>query len=164
MFSANWLSKFPILLLIQGRHFSKDTEVFAGEAQPVIFSLITRCSALTKASLSSPPGMGKIVSLNFSSTKFWRLFFIPTRFFDPTASIRASSANWNIWEDRSEDGKCLLWRMGSWYFIFSWFKGLYETVLGQSEGPRMGSFIKLYGIESTKKLLEKVLEGELVKE
>ena len=45
-----------------------------------------------------------------------------------------------------------------------WFKGLYETVLGQSEGPRMGSFIKLYGLESTKKLLEKVLEGELVKE
>ena len=45
-----------------------------------------------------------------------------------------------------------------------WFKGLYETVLGQSEGPRMGSFIKLYGRETTKKLLEKVLEGELVKE
>ena len=42
-----------------------------------------------------------------------------------------------------------------------WFKGLYETVLGQSEGPRMGSFIKLYGIESTKLLLEKVLEGHL---
>ncbi len=45
-----------------------------------------------------------------------------------------------------------------------WFKGLYETVLGQPEGPRMGSFIKLYGIETTKELLEKVLEGELVKE
>jgi len=42
-----------------------------------------------------------------------------------------------------------------------WFKGLYETVLGQPEGPRMGSFIKLYGIESTQLLLEKVLEGDL---
>jgi Lysyl-tRNA synthetase (class I) len=36
--------------------------------------------------------------------------------------------------------------------------------LGQPEGPRMGSFIKLYGIKTTKELLEKVLEGELVKE
>ena len=45
-----------------------------------------------------------------------------------------------------------------------WFKGLYETVLGQSEGPRMGSFIKLYGIEPTKKLLENVILGNLVKE
>ena len=44
-----------------------------------------------------------------------------------------------------------------------WFKGLYETVLGQSDGPRMGSFIKLYGIYSTKALLEQVLEGALVK-
>ena len=42
-----------------------------------------------------------------------------------------------------------------------WFKGLYETILGQPEGPRMGSFIKLYGIESTQLLLEKVLEGHL---
>ena len=42
-----------------------------------------------------------------------------------------------------------------------WFKGLYERVLGQSEGPRMGSFIKLYGIDSTQLLLEKVLEGSL---
>ncbi len=45
-----------------------------------------------------------------------------------------------------------------------WFMGLYETVLGQPEGPRMGSFIKLYGIEKTKKLLEKVIKGKLVKE
>ena len=42
-----------------------------------------------------------------------------------------------------------------------WFKALYETVLGQGEGPRMGSFIKLYGIEQTKILLEKVLHGQL---
>jgi lysyl-tRNA synthetase class 1 len=43
-----------------------------------------------------------------------------------------------------------------------WFKGLYETVLGQSDGPRMGSFIKLYGVQSTKALLEKVLQGNLI--
>ena len=34
-----------------------------------------------------------------------------------------------------------------------WFKSLYEILLGQSEGPRMGSFISLYGIKETKNLI-----------
>ncbi|WP_373087787.1 lysine--tRNA ligase [Sneathiella sp.] len=40
-----------------------------------------------------------------------------------------------------------------------WFKALYETLLGQSQGPRMGSFIALYGIEETISLIERVLTG-----
>ena len=70
--------------------------MFSGESDFVIFSLITRCNALTSASLSSPPGTGKIVSLYCSTIKFCRLFFIPEKFFAPTASIRASSASLNI--------------------------------------------------------------------
>ena len=42
----------------------------------------------------------------------------------------------------------------------SWFKALYETLLGQPTGPRMGSFIALYGIEETIKLISTVLNGE----
>lgn len=38
-----------------------------------------------------------------------------------------------------------------------WFKALYEILLGQSEGPRMGSFISLYGIEEMCQLIEKHL-------
>ena len=34
-----------------------------------------------------------------------------------------------------------------------WFKALYETLLGSSQGPRMGSFIALYGISNTRKLI-----------
>jgi lysyl-tRNA synthetase class 1 len=41
-----------------------------------------------------------------------------------------------------------------------WFKALYEVLLGQETGPRMGSFIALYGIEETKSLIRKVLAGE----
>jgi len=40
-----------------------------------------------------------------------------------------------------------------------WFKALYETLLGQSQGPRMGSFIALYGVEETIGLIEQVLAG-----
>ncbi len=35
-----------------------------------------------------------------------------------------------------------------------WFQLLYETLLGQKTGPRMGSFIKLYGISNAISLIE----------
>jgi len=34
-----------------------------------------------------------------------------------------------------------------------WFKALYETLLGSPQGPRMGSFIALYGITGTRALI-----------
>jgi len=42
-----------------------------------------------------------------------------------------------------------------------WFRALYEVLLGQSQGPRFGSFVALYGIEETRTLIEKALKGEL---
>ncbi len=41
-----------------------------------------------------------------------------------------------------------------------WFQALYETLLGQSQGPRMGSFISLYGVKETIDLIDRVLVGE----
>ncbi len=41
-----------------------------------------------------------------------------------------------------------------------WFKALYEILLGQSEGPRFGSFVAFYGPEETRVLIEQVLKGE----
>ncbi len=41
-----------------------------------------------------------------------------------------------------------------------WFKALYEVLLGQTEGPRMGSFIALYGIKESIALIDKVLKGD----
>jgi lysyl-tRNA synthetase class 1 len=38
-----------------------------------------------------------------------------------------------------------------------WFKALYETLLGSPQGPRMGSFIALYGIANTRKLIAEAL-------
>ncbi len=40
-----------------------------------------------------------------------------------------------------------------------WFKALYETLLGSSQGPRMGSFIALYGISNTRRLIAEALDG-----
>ncbi|MBO9602655.1 MAG: lysine--tRNA ligase [Novosphingobium sp.] len=38
-----------------------------------------------------------------------------------------------------------------------WFKALYETLLGSSQGPRMGSFIALYGVANTRRLIAEAL-------
>jgi lysyl-tRNA synthetase class 1 len=39
----------------------------------------------------------------------------------------------------------------------AWFQALYETLLGSSQGPRMGSFIALYGIDNSRRLIEEAL-------
>ena len=42
-----------------------------------------------------------------------------------------------------------------------WFRAIYEVLLGQSQGPRFGSFIALYGVDETRALIAKGLGGEL---
>ena len=45
----------------------------------------------------------------------------------------------------------------------SWFNMLYQVLLGEEKGPRFGSFVALYGIGNTVKLIEKALGGGLVR-
>jgi lysyl-tRNA synthetase class 1 len=42
----------------------------------------------------------------------------------------------------------------------AWFKALYEILLGQSQGPRMGSFFALYGLPESIELIRRALAGE----
>mgnify|MGYP001555982424 CR=1 FL=1 len=39
-----------------------------------------------------------------------------------------------------------------------WFKALYQTLLGADQGPRMGSFIALYGIGNSRRLIAQALD------
>ncbi|CAA6603998.1 Lysine--tRNA ligase [Rhodospirillaceae bacterium LM-1] len=41
-----------------------------------------------------------------------------------------------------------------------WFKALYQILLGQDQGPRMGGFFALYGIQESIALLERAARGE----
>ena len=43
----------------------------------------------------------------------------------------------------------------------TWFKALYEVLLGASQGPRFGGFIALYGVEETAGLIGDALAGRL---
>ena len=42
----------------------------------------------------------------------------------------------------------------------AWFRALYEILLGQSQGPRMGSFIALYGLQESIDLIDRALAGD----
>ena len=44
------------------------------------------------------------------------------------------------------------------------FNMVYAVLLGEERGPRLGSFIALYGLEETRRLIEKALAGELARE
>src|SRR5262245_60595527 len=44
----------------------------------------------------------------------------------------------------------------------AWFGAIYQVLLGEERGPRFGSFIELYGVENTRALIARALNGELV--
>ena len=42
----------------------------------------------------------------------------------------------------------------------AWFTGLYEVLLGQSQGPRFGSFAAIFGLDRTVVLIDRALAGD----
>ena len=63
----------------------------------------------------------------------------------------------------AEDIQTLVYEVGKHHSFDSlrdWFKALYEILLGQEQGPRMGSFIALYGVDETINLIQRALAGE----
>ncbi|HEX8063964.1 MAG TPA: lysine--tRNA ligase [Allosphingosinicella sp.] len=69
------------------------------------------------------------------------------------------------WTQEDEDPAVTLqnhvYEIGKKYYgkerLRDWFRTLYETLLGSDQGPRMGSFIALYGVENSRKLIAEAL-------
>ena len=62
----------------------------------------------------------------------------------------------------AEDIQTLVYEIGKdqelgFETLRDWFRALYETLLGSNQGPRMGSFIALYGIADTRRLVAEAL-------
>jgi len=60
----------------------------------------------------------------------------------------------------AEEIQTLLYEIGKKYEfenLKDFFKLVYQVLLGQEKGPRLGSFIKLYGIKETVDLIKKIL-------
>jgi lysyl-tRNA synthetase, class I len=64
-------------------------------------------------------------------------------------------------EASAEDIQTQVFEVGKKHYgkenLRAWFQALYETLLGSSQGPRMGSFIALYGIDNSRKLIAEAL-------
>ena len=63
----------------------------------------------------------------------------------------------------AEDIQTGIYEIGKKYFaenLKAWFAALYETLLGQPQGPRMGSFVKLYGRDESVALIRRVIARE----
>ncbi|MGV2496681.1 lysine--tRNA ligase [Pelagerythrobacter aerophilus] len=65
-------------------------------------------------------------------------------------------------DTQAEDLQTIVYEIGKdeqfgFESLRDWFKALYETLLGSSQGPRMGSFIALYGIENSRRLIAEAL-------
>ena len=43
-----------------------------------------------------------------------------------------------------------------------WFKAIYEVAMGQTQGPRFGSFAALFGCQETAVLIRRALDGAFV--
>ncbi|MEO0034633.1 MAG: hypothetical protein RLZZ501_656, partial [Pseudomonadota bacterium] len=68
-------------------------------------------------------------------------------------------------DSSAEDLQALVYEIGKrpcFPELKAWFKACYEVLLGAEQGPRLGSFIRLYGIAETLALLDKAIQGEAI--
>jgi len=58
----------------------------------------------------------------------------------------------------------VVYEVGKRHAVFpelrAWFQACYEILLGQDQGPRLGSFIALYGVAETIALIDRALAGD----
>jgi lysyl-tRNA synthetase, class I len=145
------------------------------EAPSVLWSFVRRY-----APDASPENAPMLEELIGHALAYYRDFVKPSKTYRlPTENERAALAELAAWldafepeavpgEDRLaavaeaiqqevyEIGK----RHGFADDLRAWFRALYEILLGQSEGPRFGSFVAFYGPAETTSLIRRVLNGE----
>ncbi len=79
--------------------------------------------------------------------------------FDDIKDILTNKINKNT---SAEDIQTLLYDVGKKHQfenLKDFFKLVYQVLLGQEQGPRLGSFIKLYGVEETIKIIDQKLQN-----
>ncbi|MFQ5785250.1 MAG: lysine--tRNA ligase [Alphaproteobacteria bacterium] len=136
------------------------------EDKSVLWGFISRY--VTDATPENAPMLDELAGY---AINYYRDFVKPAkRYRAPDARERAALAELAEWLRRAPaeaDAEAIqyeVYEIGKRHGfapLRSWFQALYETLLGQSRGPRMGSFIALYGRDETVALIEKALAGDL---
>ncbi len=121
---------------------------------------------------TTPETSPRLARLVEHAIAYYRDFVRPAkRFREPTAQERAAIGELRRWlagaaEDvGAEVVQHELYEIGKRHGFTNlrdWFRGLYEVLLGQSEGPRFGSFVAIYGVADTRALIDATLAREAV--
>lgn len=162
-------------------HKGNPPEAEAGIPFNIILNLVSVCHSddpsaiwhyitryVPEATPENSPILDKLVGFAIS---FYQDFVLPEKHYRK-ATIQEKSALEDLRETltaipggaSSEDVQTQVYEVGKRHECFdnlkAWFKALYQILLGQDSGPRMGSFIVLYGIKETIELLDRVIAGE----
>lgn len=116
---------------------------------------------------TSPETHGLLDELAGYAMSYYRDFILPTKTYRaPTDQERAALVDLaerlraNTEDPTPENLQTLTFSVGkdhAFENLREWFKALYEVLLGQSQGPRFGSFAALYGAEETATLIDEAL-------
>jgi lysyl-tRNA synthetase class 1 len=121
------------------------------------------------ASPQTDPLLDKLVSYAIA---YYRDFVLPEKTYrTPTDGERKAledlkaALSQHTSEASAEDLQTAVYEIGKAHAetfpsLRDWFKALYQILLGQDQGPRMGSFIALYGVKESIALIERALAGD----
>ena len=103
--------------------------------------------------------------------EFYKIFVLPTKKYKkPNSSeinyLTILKDKLSLMKDEKDPEKIqtVIYEIGKeseYDSLKEWFSVLYEILLGQTQGPRLGSFIILYGVTETIDLIDKAIKGEL---
>ena len=132
----------------------------------MIWNYISRYAP--EASIDKCPTLARLVPY---AVAYYNDFVKPTQKYRAPTGTEISALNdlkaelEKMPQDTSgEDIQTVVYEIGKKYYaddLKGWFKVMYETLLGQSTGPRMGSFIALYGVKESVCLIDDALTGRL---
>jgi lysyl-tRNA synthetase class 1 len=102
------------------------------------------------------------------AVKYYQDFVKPTKQYRPASDVERTAledlaASLSTMPADAEPLQTLLYDIGKRHPFASlrdWFACLYQVLLGQSEGPRFGGFIALYGVQPTIDLIQRALVRE----
>ena len=122
------------------------------------------------ASPEANPGLEKLVGF---ALRYYEDFVKPTKVFRaPTDQERAAledlAARLDALGDERDSNAVqnIVYEVGKAHNfepLRAWFGALYEVLLGQTQGPRFGSFAALFGCAKTAAMIRSALAGEFLK-
>lgn len=135
------------------------------EDKSVLWGFITRY--VPDASPEADPMLDHLVGF---AIRYYQDFVKPTKAFkapDKTdhaamAALRDVLAGLDA-DTPAEDIQTQVYEIGKTHGyenLRDWFKALYQVLLGQDQGPRIGSFFALYGLPDTITLIDRALAGD----